>query len=129
MRTTLVIWWLVILMGVGTYYVWYMAPQGQAAPRPSAPAAAENQVTVKVANFEFTPKEVTVAAGGAVEWVDEGGRHTVKADDGSFASPTLTAGDKWQHKFEKAGNYPYHCTFHGDKGGKEMSGVVKVVAK
>ncbi|MFY9584171.1 MAG: DUF420 domain-containing protein, partial [Candidatus Acidiferrales bacterium] len=26
MRSELALWWLVVLIGVGTYYVWYMAP-------------------------------------------------------------------------------------------------------
>jgi uncharacterized membrane protein YozB (DUF420 family) len=26
MRTTLVLWWIVLLFGIGTYYYWYMAP-------------------------------------------------------------------------------------------------------
>jgi hypothetical protein len=26
MRTTLAIWWLVLLVGVGTYYEWYLGP-------------------------------------------------------------------------------------------------------
>lgn len=124
MRATLVIWWLVILLGVGTYCVWYAAPQGKAAT-PATPQAAEKSA-VKISNFQFEPKEITVTAGTTVVWENEGGRHNVTADNGSFKSPTLTAGDKFEYKFDKPGEYPYHCTFHGNKGGKEMAGVVKV---
>jgi plastocyanin len=90
-------------------------------------AARPATVTVKVSSFQFTPKTVTVAVGGTVEWVNEGGRHTVEADDGSFKSETLADGAKFSHTFTKAGTYPYHCSFHGDKGGKDMAG--KVVVK
>jgi plastocyanin len=82
------------------------------------------KVTVK--NFGFEPKEVTIAAGGEVEWTDEGGRHTVNSDDGSFKSDTLVAGGKFTHKFDKAGRYMYYCNFHGAMGGKDMAGVVVV---
>ncbi|MFL6215070.1 MAG: cupredoxin domain-containing protein [Blastocatellia bacterium] len=92
--------------------------------KPSAARAAT--VTVKVSSFQFTPKTVTVAVGTTVEWVNSGGRHTVEADDGSFKSETLADGAKFSHTFSKAGKYPYHCSFHGDKGGKDMAGVVIV---
>ena len=134
MRTTLALWWAVIVLGLGTYYVWYMAPPGQAAPlgEQAVPAQSKQKaerVTVKVSNFEFAPKEATIAPGDTVEWVNEGGRHTVKADGGSFQSPMMIAGDRWERKFEKAGRYPYYCSYHGDKGGKDMAGVVIVEAK
>ena len=95
--------------------------------KPSAGArAAVATTTVKVSNFQFTPKTVTIAAGSTVEWVNDAGKHMIEADDGSFKSDTLTAGTKFSHTFAKAGKYPYHCTFHGDKGGKDMAGMVIV---
>ena len=92
--------------------------------KPSAARAAAT--TVKISNFQFTPKTVTIAAGSTVEWVNEAGKHMIEADDGSFKSDALTAGAKFSHTFAKAGKYPYHCTFHGDKGGKDMAGTVIV---
>ena len=131
MRTCLALWWVVILFGIGTYYVWYVkgeskpaAPTQAAATQPSTTAAA--RVTVRISNFQFNPKEVTVPAGATVEWIDEVGRHTVEADDGSFKSDTLTANGKYEHTFNEPGTYPYFCTFHGDKHGVDMAGVVKV---
>jgi plastocyanin len=94
--------------------------------KPSAARAAVATVTVKVSSFQFTPKVVTVAVGSTVEWVNSGGRHTVEADDGSFKSDTLADGAKFSHTFAKAGKYPYHCSFHGEKGGKDMAGTVIV---
>jgi len=57
-----------------------------------------------------------------VEWVNEGGRHSVKADNGSFKSDALKQGDK----FDKVGTFAYHCEFHGEKGGKDMAGTIIV---
>ncbi|HZS06699.1 MAG TPA: cupredoxin domain-containing protein [Blastocatellia bacterium] len=94
----------------------------EARPKPQA----GKTVTVKISNFKFEPKVVTVAPGTTVEWVDEAGRHTVEADDGSFKSEPLAANGKFSHKFDKAGTFAYHCGFHGDKGGKDMAGTVKV---
>ncbi|MEK6303230.1 MAG: cupredoxin domain-containing protein [Acidobacteriota bacterium] len=88
----------------------------------NAPANA----TVKITSFKFEPKVLTLKAGTTVEWVNDGGRHTVEADDGSFKSNVLKQGEKFEHAFAKPGKYPYHCEFHGAKGGKEMAGTIVV---
>ena len=88
-------------------------------------ANVEN-ATVKISNFQFSPKVLTIAPGTTVEWVNEAGRHTVEADDGSFKSDVLKQGDKFEHKFDKAGTFAYHCEFHGEKGGKDMAGKIIV---
>jgi len=92
-------------------------------------AAPVANATVKISNFQFTPKVLIVAPGTTVEWVNEAGRHTVEADDGSFKSDVLKQGDKFAHKFDKAGSYAYHCEFHGEKGGKDMAGKIVVRGK
>ena len=94
--------------------------------RASGANARLEKATVKVSSFKFEPKVLTVAPGTTVEWVNEGGRHSVEADDGSFKSETLKQGDKFEHKFDKAGKYAYHCEFHGEKGGKDMAGTIIV---
>lgn len=128
MRTELALWWIVVLFGVCTYYVWYIAPASKViAEKTSVPApSVVERVSVKISNFQFEPKELTVKAGTIVEWTDEAGRHTVEADDGSFKSDTLTAGGKFERKFDAPGSYPYFCTFHGDKHGQDMAGVITV---
>jgi plastocyanin len=84
-------------------------------------------VTVK--NFSFEPAQVTVPPGTIVEWVDERGRHTVKADDGSFESTPLVGGGKFELRFDKPGVYRYFCGFHGAPSGKDMAGTVTVSAR
>jgi len=86
------------------------------------------RVTVAVKNFSFEPKEVTIAAGTTVEWTDAGGKHTIEADKGEFKSGTLTAGGKFEYKFDKPGTYDYFCGFHGSKGGHDMAGKIIVTA-
>lgn len=94
--------------------------------RTSGANAPVEKATVKISSFKFEPKVLTVAPGTTVEWVNDGGRHSVVADDGSFKSETLKQGDKFEHKFDKAGKYAYHCEFHGEKGGKDMAGTIIV---
>ena len=133
MRTELALWWVVVLIGVSTYYVWYLKPASKAVAQQTSPQAqspaAPAKVSVKISNFKFEPKELTVTAGTIVEWTDEGGRHTVEADDGSFKSDTLTAGGQFNHKFDTPGVFPYYCTFHGDKHGTDMAGVITVTPR
>src|SRR5260370_17155614 len=58
MRSELALWWVVVLFGVGTYYVWYMAPvphvREPAASRAAAAGAGRPAVTLTT--FAFTPK-------------------------------------------------------------------------
>jgi plastocyanin/uncharacterized membrane protein YozB (DUF420 family) len=130
MRTELALWWIVVLIGVSTYYVWHLKPASKGVAQQTSAqaqsAAAPGKVAVKISNFKFEPKELTVTAGTIVEWTDEGGRHTVEADDGSFKSETLTAGGQFNHKFDTPGVFPYYCNFHGDKHGTDMAGVITV---
>lgn len=92
----------------------------------NAMVPVQAKATVKISSFKFEPKVLTVAPGTTVEWVNEGGRHSVEADNGSFKSDVLKQGDKFEHKFDTAGTFAYHCEFHGEKGGKDMAGTIVV---
>ncbi|HWQ31281.1 MAG TPA: plastocyanin/azurin family copper-binding protein [Blastocatellia bacterium] len=82
--------------------------------------------TVKVSNFKFEPQVLRVKVGTTVIWTVEGGNHTVISDGSTFTSQKLSQGQSFSHQFTKAGKYPYYCSFHGDKGGKDMSGTIIV---
>lgn len=96
------------------------------AAEPVSPTAPQS-VKVTIGNFKFTPPVLTVTVGTTVEWVNEGGRHTVEADNKAFKSDVLGNGAKFQFKFDKPGTYQYYCGFHGEKGGKDMS--AKIIVK
>ena len=99
-----------------------------AAPTPVRGVSAEGDAaSVRIADSEFRPQQITVKAGATVTWKNDGKMaHTVTADDGSFESPTLGAGKTFSRRFTKPGTYRYHCAFHGGKGGEGMSGTVVV---
>ena len=102
-------------------------PKGVRKGRVAVSAQGERAM-VKISNFKFEPKSLTVTAGTTVEWVNDAGRHAVESDDGkSFKSDVITAGGKFEFKFDKPGTYAYHCPFHGEKGGKDMA--VKIIVK
>jgi plastocyanin len=113
---------LVFLLSV---FVWTVAVTAQRQGKaPSTNAAAAKNVTIS--NFQFTPKTITIKAGGTVTWTNKEGTHTVTADDNSWESPNLNAGKTFSRQFASAGTYRYHCSFHGSPGG-DMSGVVNVI--
>jgi plastocyanin len=66
---------------------------------------------VKIVNYLYKPKTLTIAVGTKVIWknLDSTG-HTVTFS--GFGSPTLGTGATWGHKFTKAGTFSYHCSLH-----------------
>jgi plastocyanin len=87
------------------------------------PALAADH-TVTASDFQFTPKDVTVAPGDTVHWTG-GGIHTVHFDDQAQGTPVTASPTR---KFDAAGTYLYYCDPHGGPGGQGMSGRVIVKA-
>jgi plastocyanin len=113
-----------VVWGWRTVTVWTAAALTAWSP---GPAAAVDVGKVSIHDDHFDPHEITVDAGGEVVWTHNGERkHTVTADNGSFDSGTLRPRSTFQRTFNESGRYPYHCRFHGERGGKGMSGVVEV---
>jgi plastocyanin/uncharacterized membrane protein YozB (DUF420 family) len=144
MRAELALWWLVIAFGLGTYWNWYVkesraAPQetvktesaaterAGASPGP-APQATPKIANIKVSNFQFEPKELTIEPGTTVVWKNNTGRHTVVADDSGFESSVLAPGEEFRRTFDREGRFPYYCGLHGAAGGRDMAGTIIVAA-
>jgi plastocyanin len=89
------------------------AKSGSPAPAATAVYAVANQsavANVKIDNFSFQPKEMTVAAGT-----------TIKGDPQVFDSGALDTDDKFSFTFSKPGTYTYYCKVH-----PHMTGVITV---
>jgi plastocyanin len=88
-------------------------------------SSATGAGTVSLQNISFQPASSQVKVGGTVTWTnDESVGHDVTADDGSFKSGPpggMKQGDKFEHKFDQAGNFAYKCTVHPN-----MTGTVEV---
>jgi LPXTG-motif cell wall-anchored protein len=82
--------------------------------------------SVSAEDFVFVPKTVTINVGDSITWTNNGtSLHTATADDSSFDSGTLNAGDTFTHTFNTPGTIPYHCEFHQGQG---MVGTIVVNA-
>jgi len=88
----------------------------------STALSAAEPVTIDIAKFAFGPKEITVAPGTTVVWINHDETpHTIAASDHSFVSKALDTDDRYEHTFADEGDIPYFCTVH-----PFMTGVVHV---
>jgi plastocyanin len=84
---------------------------------------------VSMDGFDFTPRELTIKVGEAVEWTNSAdpdwhsATHKPAAGENRlFDSPDLFAGDPpFSFTFNTAGQYEYFCRNH-----QEMQGKIKV---
>ena len=84
----------------------------------SISVAAAPSASVKIANFTFQARVVTVKP-GTVTWTnDDDIPHTVTANNGAFKSKVLDSGDRFSFTFAKAGEYAYFCSLHPRMTGK-----------
>src|SRR5689334_2072711 len=92
----------------------------------AAPRTAETK-TVDMMNFKFNPQTITVNVGDSITWKNgDNVEHTATADDGSFNTDDVEAGQAKTITFSKAGTFAYYCKYHGGPGGKGMSGTITV---
>lgn len=89
---------------------------------PSLFAAAAPAVTVDITKFTYAPKEITVAPGTRIVWINRDEvPHTVTAKDKTIDSKAMDSGDKFEHTFISEGDFEYFCVVH-----PFMTGVVHV---
>ena len=104
------------------------APEEAVAPAPAeqpgrerkhtatAKAAASGSVTI--ADFQFTPAQITINQGDTVTWTNDGPTpHSATAPDGSFDTGIFPAGQSRSHTFHDAGTFSYICTPHPNMHG------------
>ena len=111
---------LAVAAGCGTSpgETWVPNATEQVAPQTApADAATPDAKTIQVVidNFAFSPREITVAPGTRVTWVNHDDvPHTVtsSAKPRAFASQALDTDDRFEHVFTKPGVYEYFCAVH-----------------
>ena len=76
-----------------------------------------NEITID--NFTFTPKELTVAVGTTVKWLNHDDiPHTVVEKKTTFRSKALDTDDSYSFTFTSAGTFDYFCGLHPHMVGK-----------
>lgn len=87
--------------------------------------------TVSMVNTAFSPLKLEVSTGTTVTWTNEDSvTHTViaaqfhsQAEDWSFESASIQAGQSTTYTFDSAGIYEYYCDVHGESS---MCGAILV---
>jgi plastocyanin len=89
----------------------------------ASPASAAD-IEVKIGNFTFNPKQITVNVGDTVVWINHDDiPHTVASQTQAFRSKALDTDDKFSFTFATPGTYPYFCALH-----PQMTGTIVVKA-
>lgn len=101
-------------------------PSAEASVAASAPAAgaacevssAAGEVTVAIADFAFSPTDITAAAGQTITFTNnDSAPHTATLDDDSCGTPNIAQGESNGLTFSTAGTYPFHCAVHPNMKG------------
>ena len=90
----------------------------------------KNEVTVKLADIAFKPKNLLISRGTKITWInDDGVEHYINTDSHpahtyylSQNSEALNQDGSYSLAFNTPGIYPYHCSAHADS----MSGSIIV---
>jgi plastocyanin len=76
-------------------------------------ATTKDTSEITIDNFTFTPKELTVAVGTTVKWVNHDDiPHTVVEKKTTFRSKALDTDDSYSFTFSSAGTFDYFCGLH-----------------
>ena len=83
-------------------------------------------ITVTMKSLSYDPKKLEIRVGDSVVWTNKAfAAHTAISDDDgkTFDTGTVEPGESSKAvKFEKEGEFKYHCLVHG----KTMSGIIVV---
>jgi plastocyanin len=78
-----------------------------------AVAAQDATNVITIDNFTFSPKELTVAVGTTVKWVNHDDiPHTIVEKKTTFRSKALGTDDSYSYTFTSAGTFDYFCGLH-----------------
>lgn len=85
-------------------------PAAVAAPAAAPAAAASSMAAVSIVDYEYSPKVVTVKAGGTVTWTNNDRvTHTVTFDGSDIK---VKAAETYSRSYATAGTYEYKCGIH-----------------
>ena len=82
-------------------------------------APTELMATIRIVDGQFDPREVEIAVGGSVQWIndDVNPHQLLSLDVGELASPVLTTGQTWTFRFTAPGEVLYYDAFRATMKG------------
>ena len=93
-----------------------------AGPATAAPPSQRAANRIGIINFDYRPDPKTVAPGVTIkvangDGIQNGIRHSLTADNGSFDTGIFTTGIRTITAPSQPGTYGYHCRVHGSMHG------------
>jgi plastocyanin len=89
-----------------------LAPAVGAHERGGGPRVATQAVRVRVIDFAFRPRNLTIDRGTVVRWVNRGDRPHTTTSNTSLWNHTLAPGETFSRRFRRMGTFAYHCSIH-----------------
>ena len=90
-----------------------LVPPVEARERGNEPRGATVVVRVRIVDKAFRPRNLSIARGTVVRWVNRGDRsHTTTSDTSIWDSNALSPGEAFRRRFRRMGSFGYHCTIH-----------------
>ena len=90
-----------------------LGPVFGAMPAFGTVAAQDATNVITIDNFTFSPRELTVAVGTTVKWVNHDDiPHTLVEKKTTFRSKALDTDDSYSFTFTSAGTFDYFCGLH-----------------
>lgn len=68
---------------------------------------------VDIADYAFAPTPLVASVGDTVTWTNQDDfAHTSTGDDDAWRSGDIEPGATFEHTFDEAGTFSYHCSIH-----------------
>jgi plastocyanin len=98
-----------------------LAPEVGAHERGGGPRVATQVARVRIIDFAFRPRNLTIARGTVVRWANRGARTHTTTSNTSLWNHTLAPGETFRRRFRRRGSFAYHCSIH-----PQMTGTITV---
>ena len=98
-----------------------LAPAVGAHERGAATSGATQVARVRIIDFAFRPRSLTIARGTVVRWVNRGNRTHTTTSNTSLWNHTLAPDETFRRRFRRMGTFAYHCSIH-----PQMTGTITV---
>src|SRR5262249_31651443 len=86
-------------------------------------APTTGALDVVVDSFSFAPQTTAVAVGATVTWTNRDDvPHNIVSTQQKFKSPVLDTDERFSHRFDTPGTYPYFCSIHPKMTGQVVVG-------
>lgn len=103
----------VIFAAVAVLIALSTATAGLNAAKPAPAPGGPGLYTITIKNFEFTPRDLTIAPGSKITWVNKDEEpHKLSEVNSTFASQPLDTDGSFTYEFKAAGRFEYFCTLH-----------------